>query len=177
MKIKSCGPGCNCNKTKKPVLEKGGCTPKKKKKIKKNKNGGYLMVDIPKYRRGTGKNGVVYVPDDGSTPLSYNDTVPPYNYNLKEFKNNSAIGYYETIQYPDQVPVSADGKKHPVKIKGATVKRTVTLPKFNPKQPIVQQPDTLLKILYPGFDKEGYLVPKDSPAFNLINKTIDRYKK
>jgi hypothetical protein len=84
---------CGCNKK----LAKGGCAPKKKKKIKKNKNGGYLMVDIPKYGGGTGKNGIVYVPDDGSVLLSYNDSVPPYNYKLKNFNNNGVMGYYETI--------------------------------------------------------------------------------
>lgn len=162
MKVKSCGPGCNCNKTKKLVLERGGCTPKKKKKIKKNKNGGYLMVDIPKYGGG---NSIL--------PLAWGELVNKDNKG-KWYKKEIKDGKTQTPTIIETVGLFPQETIHGV------VQHPIFQGKITADQLSVS-PDSSLIYMPTGNLKYSINIDKETPAWktgwNYINKAKNLKKK
>lgn len=89
VKVNKKGGDCNCNKK----LAKGGCAPKKKK-IKKNKNGGLLAIDdIPMYQGGT-PNGIYPISRD--TIINVQNHPKTYEKKISNGNDRNA-GYFEKV--------------------------------------------------------------------------------
>lgn len=165
VKVNKKGGDCGCNKK----LAKGGCAPKKKK-IKKNRNGGLLAIsEIPIYQGGTSKEGVYRL--EGNNLLNQNNKPRDYN---KKWKNRKD-GYYEYTETADLYPQIDE---HDNYLENPQLIRTIRYPKD-----FSQVPDTTAILLTNGKKGVEIVVPKATadnkgrtPQWKFINNLIDLAK-
>ena len=166
VKVNKKGGDCGCNKK----LAKGGCAPKKKK-IKKNKNGGFLAIgEIPIYGNG---NEVYKL--EGDDQLHKDNKVKKYKKEQKE-QTDTDPGYYE---YVETATLHPQEDLHGRLFKTPILQRTVKYP-----QGLPTQADTAV-VMYPdGINGRNIIIPRfvtgsdtlRTPQWNFINKKIDAGK-
>lgn len=149
------GSSSDCGCKNKKVLAKGGCVPKKKK-IKKNKNGGYLMVDIPKVQKGK----KVFQLDQGEL-LDPENTVKWYKKTVKD----------GDTQYPI---ITETVKFYPQKTNQGVVINTDAIGQI--KDNLLGTPDSTLILRPTGSEKFIVPVTKNDPAWKVLWNHINKGK-
>lgn len=143
---------CGCNKK----LAKGGCAPKKKK-IKKNKNGGYLALDmVPSYRKGE-----KILTLSGNQLFNEKNTPVYYTKKWDEPGINGEQTYEETVVFNPMKDIH--GKKY----KDPFAKIQV---RYNEASPMVA--DTLMQYGLSKDSKHLYTIPKMVTAKDSNNVVI-----
>ena len=169
VKVKK-GGASDCGCKDKKMLAKGGCAPKKKK-IKKNKNGGYLVVsEIPSY--GGGKS-IFQI--QGNQLLNPDNTAVSYKNKVVNPKDR-VVNYTEEIVLNPQQTEHGIIHKKPIILGGVTVNQETGVADSTLKFMPTGNPEYVMPV-NKTINVEGSTDPQRNAIWDYFWKLINDAKK